>query len=1475
MNIKRQGVGMNRSAVAVLLFLFILSTTLPGAAAPLKIGNDVPLNNENPGTTEMGALFDDFSQTFMVRSEPLAQVVADLNNDSRPDVAVIYVDSKNLDIFFCDQNNNFSFTNRTSVTLTYDLTALTAGYMDDDDLMDLVVASNYTSNNVAILYQKNNFALASGTIFTTNLRPHALVLHDFDGDTHLDVVTLFSRDTTSYDPGFRIHFYSDGYGLGGVQINLGSLNMQMPRLMISGDFNGDGLVDLIIGDHGVGRVVGYINGAPDGMSWTATTSFNIGGPTDLLLEQIDGAGLLELAVCADGDSQIKFYHFSSGSFALVTLITDELMPSSLAVIDHNGDSRLDVVRTSTQYHNITVFDTPATYPYGYSSSISFPTPYYPVDVQALDMNSDGESDLVVISRSSSGNGTVTIYYQNSITVSNANDNQLIKDVDPSLATIGDFNGDGSNEVAVYDDSAAQPKVRFLDGSSINLEQRNAPANVSYLRSTDLNGDGCDELIMTVLTPAKAWVWFGSSTFMIGGGSQIDITSSGLTQASSVTFGDLDNDTDVDLAIGGTGGVDVFWSSGTGTLYSSSQHSFLAITGSSVTSITCGQLRAYNSAPDNLLDIALVNSTASRIEIYYQQTGSTKFVPIAHQYLGTLPTIGQVSSADLNFDGLDDLITSTNGMMHFYLQNLAYPNGFDEGQPVDTLSVPEGVGSFDLGDLNDDGFMELAVATKNSVILAYEFDGTSFVMLTRQTAGASPLLLMADDMDDDLKADLVAYSIPSRTISSYYQNNFAPTASGHVDGSGHLEGDPVTFNASGSLDSITDLPILNYTWDFGDGDAGYGVLCNHVYLSNQSYSVTLTVRDQGGLNDTTSFSVSIGDKGPTAGLECTSISLIEGQAVQFTDLSVSYPDEINNYTWNFGDNRTSFQQNPQHVYAGDGLYVVSLTVRDRDGSTDDTSISVTVNDSGPLALFNASLSSPNEGQAVHFEDLSSSTVDDIISWNWAFGDGGTSTLQNPSRTYQNNGSYLVTLLITDSDGTNASYNITITVLDTSPSILSLSTSTASTSFLEYDNITMMVKVQQAWDDIDRYEWDFQMVTFSADVTTQDNSSYHQYLSAGSYKMSVRVWDGDSYAEAYIMILITDPAPIADYSFNIDPTTGNVTFSAALSSDTDNDQPILQYRWNFEGTWSSWSTSNSTYHTFSDGVYSVKLEVKDDHNSAVSKTRNVTVDLLPPVISFDEPVLEGTVGQTIIIRANVTDVVGVDTVILEYTIDNVTRTVLMTLEGDSIYIGQIPAQNHTAEISYRIIAEDLSGHVSTTAPLTISVKYEDSSLFMLTSAVLLIALLILLIYLFLSRPIVDEVFVMYHDGTLLAHQTRRLKPGMDDEILGGMLIALQNFVRDSFKDENSTVLSRMDFGERKLLVERKDDFFLAVILSGKRAGGAPQRMLKVLDSIEDGYSEVLKEWDGDLEKVRGIREETKPMFQRANPLDRLKRKDGDSL
>ena len=1556
---------MRRLAVAVLLFLFIISSAVPGAASPTSGTLDYsPLASENPGGQVENAHYDLFTQSLAIRADPFKHLVADLNNDSRPDVAVIYENSPTLDIFFGDANFHYSTLDRTTRTMANHITDIAIGDMNNDLLVDLVVSLNSTSNNVVILNQVGGFSLP-GLAFTTSLRPFGIALNDFDGDGYLDVATLISTVPPTYNSGFEIHFYSESYGTKALATYLHTppLNFQKPRLFTAGDFNYDGRIDLVIGDRDVGRVVGFLNGNDNGLVWSSYYSFDISGPTSIVLQQLDGTGVPELVVGADLAQRVQIRRFSGSSFSLHTEMLNEPGITSLAFMDRNGDARLDMVKASTQYHNLTVFSASPSLTYGYASSISFPVPLEPSHVTVADMNADQRDDIVLISRTSTGAGSLTIYYQNPTTISNANDNQLVKDVRPDIVAMGDFNGDGSKEIAVYD--AVQNIIRFLKEGDSYIHQRLAPDNVTAMTAVDLDIDGYDDLVMAVADPSGLAIWYGGASFMTGGGTTASITS-GLAQAYDVTIGDLNNDGLTDLAVSGEGGIDVFWASSTVPRFESSRHQLLAMPGSVLTSITAG---SFDSNVDSLIDIAVLNQTASRVDIYYQQTGATKFLHGSTQRLSVLPGSYQVGSADMNGDGAEDILVSTVDDVNLYLQTSTFAHGFSDSQDVYVLDVPEEVAAFSTGDLNDDGKMELAVATSGSTVLAYKFNFPSFQMITRQTAGASHMQLLVDDANGDLKDDLVAYSIPSRCVSFYYQNNFAPVAAGEVEGSGHLEGVPVWFNAYGSTDNYSDQDRLSYAWDFGDGSMGSGIRTSHVFLGDGTYNVVLKVSDPSGAWDEAVIPVIIGDQSPTANFTFQEDPApIEGIAVQFQDLSTSPADQIVSWIWDFGDGRWSNRTSNEpvlHTYSWDGTFMVTLTVIDEDGSQDSLSLNITVEDSSPIADFSASSYTPIEGQPVTFSDLSVPAADDIVNWYWDMGDG---TLYNRTsggsfqHTYVYNGSYRITLVVRDKDGSedNVSKQIvvqnsfpvagfslsvispeegqsvtfidttieinpivkwswdlgdgtliersdnssvlhtyadngtyyakltvsdvdgdvntftrTVVVKDTSPVVSRLYTVDGASSYKEWDVVVFRVIASAQYDEIVRYQWSFETLAFRADSETDFNSTSHRYNSSGTYRVAVRVWDSDSYTERIIQITITDPAPVPDFTISTNVNDRMVIFSAALTLDTENDQDWLRYRWFFgDGQQTDWSHSFVTNHTYQqDGVYSVRLEVRDDHNPSVIKTRNVTIDLLPPVISMDDPVLKADVGKPILIKVNVTDRVGIGSVLLEYTIGNITRTVVMTHEGGGIYFAQIPAQNRTMELTYRIVAEDMAGHSASTEEFTMVLEYEDPSLFIYTSLVLLIAFLIIIIYLFLSRPIVDEVFVMYHDGTLLAHQTRRLKPGMDDEILGGMLIALQNFVRDSFKDENLTVLRRMDFGERKLLVERKDDFFIAVVLSGKRAGNAAQRMLKVLDNIDEGYAPVLKEWDGDLEKVRGIREETKPMFQRANPLDRLKSKEGE--
>jgi PKD repeat protein len=136
-------------------------------------------------------------------------------------------------------------------------------------------------------------------------------------------------------------------------------------------------------------------------------------------------------------------------------------------------------------------------------------------------------------------------------------------------------------------------------------------------------------------------------------------------------------------------------------------------------------------------------------------------------------------------------------------------------------------------------------------------------------------------------------------------------------------------------------------------------------------------------------------------------------------SSSDPDgSISAYSWNFGDGGTSTAQNPSHTYPAAGTYAVTLTVTDNQGATNSVSHSVTVTTGNqpPVASFTSSCS----GLTCSFTSTSSDPDGTITAYSWTFGDGGTSTLQNPSHTYAVGGTtYTVTLTVTDNQGATSS------------------------------------------------------------------------------------------------------------------------------------------------------------------------------------------------------------------------------------------------------------------------------------------------------------------------------------------------------------------------------------------------------------------------------------------------------------------------
>ena len=132
-------------------------------------------------------------------------------------------------------------------------------------------------------------------------------------------------------------------------------------------------------------------------------------------------------------------------------------------------------------------------------------------------------------------------------------------------------------------------------------------------------------------------------------------------------------------------------------------------------------------------------------------------------------------------------------------------------------------------------------------------------------------------------------------------------------------------------------------------------------------------------------------------------------IQFTDQSTTPGGIIFSWIWDFGDGSGSTQQNPTHQYSTPGTYDVSLVIENSLGCTD-TVMQTIVIAPPPVAAFTATSACVNSN--VSFTDQTSPAG---TSWNWTFGDGGSSTLQNPTHTYASPGTYNVTLVSTSAGG----------------------------------------------------------------------------------------------------------------------------------------------------------------------------------------------------------------------------------------------------------------------------------------------------------------------------------------------------------------------------------------------------------------------------------------------------------------------------
>jgi hypothetical protein len=120
---------------------------------------------------------------------------------------------------------------------------------------------------------------------------------------------------------------------------------------------------------------------------------------------------------------------------------------------------------------------------------------------------------------------------------------------------------------------------------------------------------------------------------------------------------------------------------------------------------------------------------------------------------------------------------------------------------------------------------------------------------------------------------------------------------------------------------------------------------------------------------------------------------------------------------------------------------------------------------------------------------------------------------------------------------------------------------------------------------------------------------------------------------------------------------------------------------------------------------------------------------------------------------------------------------------------------------------------------------------------------------SPTIIDEIFLMTPAGMLLKHYTRRLRPDQDEDILAGMLTAVQTFIKESF-DESGGRLKEIKFENYDIVISHSKSVVIAAIISTKKPEKLRSQLKLVTEDIEEKYGEKLKHWGGDKHELGDV-------------------------
>ncbi len=392
----------------------------------------------------------------------------------------------------------------------------------------------------------------------------------------------------------------------------------------------------------------------------------------------------------------------------------------------------------------------------------------------------------------------------------------------------------------------------------------------------------------------------------------------------------------------------------------------------------------------------------------------------------------------------------------------------------------------------------------------------------------------------------------------------------------------------------------WAWDFGDGTSSNQAEPLHTYPAEGEYQASLTITSQdSSCYSTIEMLVRVNDSLP--GGDCQAMFHYYPEAnnpfsIQFIDDSWGNPDT---WAWEFGDGITSSEQNPVHNYGDEGEYIVTLTIEGDSGQCYSVYQElVFVGDSvwpGDCQAMFFSYPDSNDFLTVNFNDMSivgGNPTGIPDTWYWDFGDGNSSTEQNPVHTYSTDGEYDVCLTISAQGSQGSCTSTECEIVRVGDWLNDCEASfwyypigdTSNPNGGTWNGLNIQF-LDMSFGEPDQWTWDF-----GDGTTSNEQNPLHLYDTEGVYNVCLAIFNSDNgcesaYCEDVYVFNDTTFGCYVWYEYQMTDLT--VDFQGYLQPPGGDN---VEYTWDFgDGVT---GTGANIIHTYAeDGIYDVLLTASD--------------------------------------------------------------------------------------------------------------------------------------------------------------------------------------------------------------------------------------------------------------------------------------------